>query len=84
MIGRIAQAISAIFKFLAKERDPEEAALRRRNWEYRISKRANIMAYKAFRYLSLWEAEKDFNRRRVYRHRFEVYRDKFFELLARE
>ena len=84
MVGKIAQAISSIFGFLTKERDPEEQALRRKNWEYRLSKRANIMAYKAFKYLSLWEKETGFNRRRVYRHRFEVYRDKFFELLAKE
>ena len=84
MIDKIASAISAIFKFLTKERDPEEQALRRKNWEYRLSKKANIMAYRAFKYLSLWEKETDFNRRRVYRHRFEVYRDKFFELLAKE
>ncbi len=84
MINAIIQAISIIFKFLRGERDPEEQALRRKNWEYYLSKRANIMAYKAFKNLSLWEREKDIKRRQVFRHRFEVYKDKFFELLAKE
>jgi len=84
MIGKIAQAISAIFRFLAKERDPEEQALRRKNWEYKLSKEANLMAYKAFKYLNMWEEEKNVKQAKIYHKRFQIYRDKFFELLAKE
>lgn len=83
-ITTIAAAIREVFRFGREAIDPKEQALRRHNWEYRIAKKANIYAYRAFKYYSLYENEKDFRRRHRYKAKFKSYKSAFMELMVRE
>ena len=83
-ITAVAAAIREIFRFGREAIDPKEQALRRRNLEYNLSKKANIYAYRAFKYYDLAEGERDFRRRSHYKRKFKSYKSAFFDLLARE